>query len=112
MEIQPEKEERTELTHNQIVAPQRESILAAVENQPEKEVASRRIKFLAVESLVRALLGRISVGRIEEDNIVRDSIRRIGAADPADVQMIAAAQLELLAGYHQIALAQSRRIFF
>ena len=26
--------------------------------------------------------------------------------------MIAAAQLELLAGYHQIALAQSRRIFF
>ena len=109
MEIQPEKEVRTELTHSQIVAPQRESILAA---QPEKEVASRRIKFLAVESLVRALLGRISVGRIEEDNIVRDSIRRIGAADPANVQMIASAQLELIAGYHQIALAQSRRIFF
>jgi hypothetical protein len=52
------------------------------------------------------------VGRIEEDNIVRNSIRRIGAAEPADVQMIAAAQLELLAGYHQMALAQSRRIFF
>jgi hypothetical protein len=112
MEIQPEKEERTELIHSQIVAPQRESILTAVEIQPEKEVASRGIKFLAVESLVRALFGRISVGKIEEGNIVRDSIRRIGAADPANVQMIAAAQLELLAGYHQIALAQSRRIFF
>ena len=65
-----------------------------------------------VESLVGTLLGRISIGRIEEDNIVRDSIRRIGATDPANVQMIAAAQLELLAEYHQIALAQSRRIFF
>ena len=112
MEIQPEKEERTELTHSQIIAPQRESILAAVEIQPEKEVASRGIKFRAVESLVRTLLGRISIGRIEEDNIVRDFIRRIGAADPANVQMIASAQLELIAGYHQIALAQSRRIFF
>jgi hypothetical protein len=50
-----------------------------------------------------ALFG-ISVGKIEEGNIARDSIRRIGAADPANV--------ELLAGYHQIALAQSRRIFF
>ena len=112
MEIQPEKEERTELIHSQIVAPQRESILTAVEIQPEKEVASRGIKFRAVESLVRTLLVRISIGRIEEDNIVRDSIRRIGAADPANVQMIASAQLELIAGYHQIALAQSRRIFF
>ena len=84
-----------------------------MEIQPEKEIPSRGIKFLAVESLVRALFGRISVGnKIEEDNIVRDSIRRIGAADPANVQMIAAAQLELSAGYHQIALAQSRRIFF
>ena len=44
MEIQPEKEERTELIHSQIVAP-----LTAVEIQPEKEVASRGIKFLAVE---------------------------------------------------------------
>ena len=112
MEIQPEKEERTELTHSQIIAPQRESILTAVEIQPEKEVAHRGIKFRAVESLVRTLLGRISIGRIEEDNIVRDSIRRIGAANPANVQMIASAQLELIAGYHQIALAQSRRIFF
>ena len=74
MEIQPEKEERTELIHSQIVAPQRELILTAVEIQPEKEVASRGIKFLAVESLVRALFGRISVGKIEEGNIVRDFI--------------------------------------
>ena len=111
MEIEPEKEVRTELTRSQIVAPQRESILTAVEIQPEKQGADG-IKFLAVESLVRALFGRISVGKIEEDNIVRDSIRRIGAADPANVQLIAALQMELLAGYHQIALAQSRRIFF
>jgi hypothetical protein len=110
MEIQPEKEERTELTHSQIVAPQRESILTAVEIQPEKENA-HGIKFLAVETWVRGLLGIISVGRIE-NSIVRDSIQRIGAADPANVQLIAALQLELLAGYHQIALAQSRRIFF
>lgn len=113
MEIQPEKEERTELTHSQIVAPQRESILTDVEIQPEKEATRRGIKFLAVGSLAaRAVLGRSSIGRIEEDNIVRDSIRRIGAADPANVQLIAAAQMELLAEYHQIALAQSRRIFF
>ncbi|QHO78327.1 hypothetical protein ACH79_42815 [Bradyrhizobium sp. CCBAU 051011] len=112
METQPEKEERTELTHSQIVAPPRESILTDVEIQPEKEVSRRGIKILMVESLVGTLLGRISIGRIEEDNIVRDSIRRIGATDPANVQMIAAAQLELLAEYHQIALAQSRRIFF
>jgi hypothetical protein len=110
MEIQPAKEERTELTHS-LVAPQRESILTAVEIQTEKGGADG-IKFRALESWVRELFGRISVGRIEEDNIVRNSIRRIGAAEPADVQMIAAAQLELLAGYHQMALAQSRRIFF
>jgi hypothetical protein len=36
MEIQPEKEERT---HSQIVARQRESILADAEIQPEKEDA-------------------------------------------------------------------------
>src|SRR5262249_26500103 len=45
-------------------------------------------------------------------NVVFDSINRIGTADPANVQQIAASQLELLAGYHQIALAQSRRSFF
>jgi hypothetical protein len=109
MEIQPEKEVRTELTHSQIVAPQPESILTAVEIQPEKQADG--IKFLAVETWVRRLLGNITVVKIE-DSIVRDSIRRIGATDPANVQMIASAQLELIAGYHQIALAQSRRIFF
>ena len=56
-------------------------------------------------------MGSISAGRTE-NSIVRDSIQRIGTADPANVQLIAALQLELLAGYHQIALAQSRRIFF
>jgi hypothetical protein len=45
-------------------------------------------------------------------SLVIDSINRIGRADPANVQQIAASQLELLAGYHQIALAQSRRSFF
>ncbi|MGY2905708.1 hypothetical protein [Bradyrhizobium sp. URHC0002] len=103
MEIQPKKEARTELSHSQIVAPQRESILTAVEIQPEKE-DPRGIKFLAFESWVRTLLGRISVGRTEEEDIVRDSIRRIGAADPANVQMIAAAQMELPA----VALQQRR----
>jgi hypothetical protein len=56
-------------------------------------------------------LGNISLVKIE-DSIVHDSIQRIGAADPANVQLIAALQMEVLAGYHQIALAQSRRIFF
>ena len=110
MEIEPEKEVRTELTRSQIVAPQRESILTAVEIQPEKQGADG-IKFLAVETWVRRLLGNIGVGTIE-DSIARDSIQRIGAADPANVQLIAPLQMELLAGYHQIALAQSRRIFF
>jgi hypothetical protein len=109
MEIQPEKEVRTELTHSQIVAPQPESILTAVEIQPAKEADG--IKFLAVETWVRRLLGNICLVKIE-DSIVRDSIQRIGAADPANVQLIAALQMEVLAGYHQIALAQSRRIFF
>jgi len=57
------------------------------------------------------LWGNVTVNNIE-NSIIRDSIQRIGAADPANVQLIAASQLELLAGYHQIALAQSRRIFF
>ena len=110
MEIEPEKEERTELTHNQVVAPQPEPIHTAVAIQPEKKTA-HGIRFLAVETWFTGLLGSISVGRTE-NNIVRDSIQRIGAADPANVQLIAALQMELLAGYHQVALAQSHRIFF
>ncbi|MGY8681208.1 hypothetical protein Q2941_25925 [Bradyrhizobium sp. UFLA05-153] len=110
MEIQPEKEERTELTHSQVVAPQVESILTAVEIQPERKDA-HRIKFLAIETWARAVLGSISVGRTE-NNIVRETIQRIATADPANVQLIAALQMELLAEYHQIALAQSRRMFF
>jgi hypothetical protein len=80
-----------------------------VEIQPVKEADG--IKFLAVETWVRRLLGNISLVKIEY-SIVHDSIQRIGAADPANVQLIAALQMEVLAGYHQIALAQSRRIFF
>src|SRR5262249_5101711 len=33
-------------------------------------------------------------------------------ADPANVQLIAALQIELLTEYHQVALAQSHRLFF
>ena len=61
--------------------------------------------------MVEEALGQHRFGTIEVC-IARDSIQRIGAADPANVQLIAALQMELLAGYHQIALAQSRRIFF
>jgi hypothetical protein len=43
---------------------------------------------------------------------IRDSIERISKADPSDVQRIAGSQLELLAGYHEIVLAQARRSFF
>ena len=49
---------------------------------------------------------------VEIAKLIRGSIQRIGTVDPANVQQIAASQLELLAGYHQIALAQSRRSFF
>jgi hypothetical protein len=43
---------------------------------------------------------------------ISDSIDRLGNADPKDVQQIAASQIQLLAGYHEIVLAQSRRSFF
>jgi hypothetical protein len=56
MEIRPENEVRTELTHSQIVAPQPESMLTAVEIQPVKEADG--IKFLAVEAWVRRALGQ------------------------------------------------------
>lgn len=107
MEIQPEKEGCAALSHNQIVPP--ESILA-VETQPEKE-AARRFKFHELETWVGGLLGSISAARAE-NSFVRESIQRIGTASPADVQLIAASNMELLAGYYQIALTQSYRIFF
>ena len=81
-----------------------------MESQPEKE-AAHRIEFPQVGTILSDLWGNIAVNNIE-NSIIHDSIQRIGAADPANVQLIAASQLELLAGYHQIALAQSRRIFF
>lgn len=107
MEIQPEKG-CTELPHSQIVAP--EPILTMVESQPEKE-AARRIKFHRFEIWVRGLLGSIGADKAE-NSFVRDSIQRISTAATADVQLIAASNMELSAGYYQIALAQSYRIFF
>jgi hypothetical protein len=82
----------------------------AMESQSEKKDA-RGIEFPRVGTILSKLWGSIAVKNLE-DTIIRDSIQRIGAADPANVQLIAASQLEVLAGYHQIALAQSRRIFF
>jgi hypothetical protein len=82
----------------------------AMEGQPKKE-AVHRIGFPPVGTILSDLWGNIAVNNIE-NSIIRDSIQRIGAADPANVQLIAASQMALLAGYHQIALAQSRRIFF
>jgi hypothetical protein len=45
-------------------------------------------------------------------NAIFSSIQRLERADTKDVQQIAASQLELLAAYHQVALAQSSRSFF
>jgi hypothetical protein len=59
-------------------------------------------------SLPSIALGEITAGR----DIVLHSIDRIRTADPSNVQQIAASQLELLAGYHEMVLAQSRRSFF
>jgi hypothetical protein len=42
---------------------------------------------------------------------LQNSIKRLEKADPANVLQIAASQLELLAAYHLIAQAQSRRSF-
>src|SRR5262249_30682318 len=56
--------------------------------------------------------GRI-VGRdIVYNYDISSLIKQIGTVDPANVQQNAASQLELLARYHEIALAQSRRSFF
>ena len=43
---------------------------------------------------------------------ILDSIERLSKAAPSNVQEIAASQLQLMAGYHETALAQSRRSFF
>jgi hypothetical protein len=64
------------------------------------------------QKIGRREIGSNVVGVSIENLVIRDSINRLGRADPANVQQIAASQLELLAGYHEIALAQSRRSFF
>lgn len=65
-----------------------------------------------VEDAIQRAIGGQVHGVVIENPIIRDSIDRIGKSDPANVQQIAASQLKLLAGYHQIALAQSLRSFF
>jgi hypothetical protein len=44
--------------------------------------------------------------------VISDSIFQIGRADPANVQQIAASQLQMSVAYYQIALDQSRLSFF
>jgi hypothetical protein len=44
--------------------------------------------------------------------LVQASIQEFRAADPKNVQQVAASQLEILTGYHLLALAQSRQSFF
>jgi hypothetical protein len=82
--------------------------LVAMESRSGKEEKGNSIE-VGAEQVVGG--GRV-IGVTIDNLILRDSINRLGAADPANVQQIAASQLELLAGYHQIALAQSRRSFF
>ena len=81
-----------------------------MESQPEKE-AAHPSGFPQVGTILSKLWGDMAVNNVE-NGIIHDTIQRIGATEPANVQLIAATQMELLAGYHQIALAQSRRIFF
>jgi hypothetical protein len=91
--------------------PQSSPEFGAMESQPGKE-AAHRIEFPRwFGTNLSKLWGDVAVNNIE-NSIIRDSIQRIGQTDPANVQLVAASQLELLARYHQIELAQSRRIFF
>ncbi len=58
-------------------------------------------------------LDALATGSLDKDfSQVPPYLDRIARADPGDVQEIAASQLQLLIGYHKIALAQSRRWFF
>jgi hypothetical protein len=67
---------------------------------------------------IQSYLDKIEdLGRIKEQypiikGMLKEPIERIYQAGPGDVQKIAASQLELMSGYHQIALIQSRRSFF
>lgn len=63
------------------------------------------------QTTIAAGSGSLTGVRVE-NLVIRDSIDRLGKADPANVQQIAALQLEMLTEYHQIALTQSRRSFF
>jgi hypothetical protein len=56
-------------------------------------------------------LSEINFPSIQELNLPA-AFGRLASAETKDVQQIAAAQLELLTGYYQVALTQSRRSFF
>jgi hypothetical protein len=100
--------------------PDSKSRRMAVENELERVDAAHDPDLVrASERLLSLLEGRsrrvgldLSGVVVGGDLIIRDSISRLGQADPHNVQEIAASQLQLLSGYHQIALAQSRRSFF
>jgi transcriptional regulator with XRE-family HTH domain len=83
-----------------------QSVISAWENGVGAPPAEETI------ALLRSLAAKAESANNIVNVVISDSIRRIGNADPKDVQQIAASQLELMAGYHQIALAQSRRSFF
>ncbi len=58
-------------------------------------------------------LDALATGGLDKDfSQVNSCLDRVAGADPGDVQEVAASQLQLLIGYHKIALAQSRRWFF
>jgi hypothetical protein len=61
---------------------------------------------------VQESIERLSSGSERLAKPFLESIERLSSADTKNVQQIAVSQLELLAAYHQVALAQSRRSFF
>ncbi len=63
---------------------------------------------LRKEEPVRLVAKNINVGGTIS---ISDLIHRLSKAKPSNVQEIAASQLELMAGYHQVAIAESRRSF-
>jgi hypothetical protein len=83
--------------------------LAAMESsQKKKDTGGLKTGEISAGTTIGVLTGGTIMG---DSFVIRDSINRLGKSDPANVLQIAASQLELLAGYHQIALAQSRRSF-
>jgi hypothetical protein len=88
--------------------------METVENKPTIGERARSLPKVSISSGHGATVNFDEEGKIIsiEGSGISDSIARLSKADPRDVQAIAASQLELLAAYHQIVLAQSRRSFF